>query len=208
MSQAEKFSTTNHDWHSAKYVDEWIMRDILRERERRPLLEQMFSGVSIPRDRALRVLDVGGGYGAVTEQVLRAFPHAQVTLQDYSQLMLDRARQQLSNYPDRVRFILCDLQESSWTHRVVGPRIGESFDLVVSGIAIHNLREENLIAGCYRAIFEVLKPGGAFVNCDHFDNVGGIATHLRMLRDAGFEDAECTFEVPGTAIIAARRPAG
>jgi trans-aconitate methyltransferase len=44
----------------------------------------------------IRALDIGAGYSVLTEEVLRAFPKAQVTWQDYSQPMQDHARTRLS----------------------------------------------------------------------------------------------------------------
>ena len=85
-----------HDWHSQTYVDEWIKRDESRDDERRPRIRQMIAMAMLPHDAALNVLDVGGGYGYVTDEVLHAFPNAHVTLQDYSELMLARAREHLA----------------------------------------------------------------------------------------------------------------
>src|SRR5271157_6208819 len=89
-------SVDHHDWHSRSYVDEWIARDITRDEERRQRLRQMLAAAPFARDGEIAVLDVGGGYGVVSEEVLRAFPRAVVTLQDYSQPMLDRARDRLT----------------------------------------------------------------------------------------------------------------
>src|SRR5580704_12365452 len=75
-----------HDWHSETYVDQWIKRDESRDDERRPRIRQMIAMAKLPRDAALSVLDIGAGYGFVTEEVLHAFPNVRVTLQDYSEL--------------------------------------------------------------------------------------------------------------------------
>jgi 16S rRNA G1207 methylase RsmC len=73
---------------------------------------------SLERDSAVAVLDVGRGYGVVSEEILRAFPQVRVTLQDYSQPMLDHARRQLSGYGDRIRYVAADLCDPSWIDRV------------------------------------------------------------------------------------------
>ncbi len=70
---AAGFKLFPHDWHSTEYVSEWIARDVTRDDERRPLLRQMLASAGLPHDAAPDVLDVGAGYGAVTEEVLRAF---------------------------------------------------------------------------------------------------------------------------------------
>ena len=51
---------------------------------------------------------------------------------------------------------MADLSDPSWVQAVGGP-----FDGVVSAIAIHNLRDPDVIARIYADIFTVVKPGGA-----------------------------------------------
>src|ERR1700691_5473256 len=89
-------SIGEHDWHSTDYVGWWINRDLSRDAERRRRLKEMLSEAGSTADAALAVLDVGGGYGVVSEEVLAAFPHAYVTLQDYSEPMLAAARERLA----------------------------------------------------------------------------------------------------------------
>jgi ubiquinone/menaquinone biosynthesis C-methylase UbiE len=198
LEKPKGFAMFPHDWHSTDYVVEWITRDAARDPERRPLLRQMLSFAPFPRDAELKVLDVGAGYGAVSEEVLWAFPAARVTLQDYSQPMLDRARQRLADPSDRLRYVLCDLADPSWPKQVGGP-----FDLAVSAIALHNLRDPEKIFACYWAIHDLLKPDGSFLNCDRF--VEGIEPHLGALREAGFDRVECPWrESPRAIVVAAR----
>jgi ubiquinone/menaquinone biosynthesis C-methylase UbiE len=158
----------------------------------------MLSAAPLPRDAALEVLDVGAGYGVVSEEVLQAFPAARITLQDYSQPMLDRARQRLAGHSDRLHYVLCDLADPSWPLQVGGP-----FDLAVSAIAIHNLRGPAKIYASYRAIRDLLKPGGYFLNCDRF--VQGVQPHVAALRESGFDRVECPWQEPPRAILIAER---
>jgi ubiquinone/menaquinone biosynthesis C-methylase UbiE len=197
-SDSRPFALVPHDWHSSDYVSEWITRDTTRDGERRPLLQQMLSAAPLPHDAALEVLDVGAGYGVVSEEVLLAFPAARITLQDYSQPMLDRARQRLADHSERLRYVMCDLTDPSWPLQVGGP-----FDLAVSAIAIHNLRDPAKIYACYRAIRDLLKPGGYFLNCDRF--VQGVQPHVAELRESGFDRVECSWQEPPRAILIAER---
>lgn len=197
-ADTKTFSLVPHDWHSSDYVSEWITRDVTRDHERRALLRQMLSFAPFPHGMELEVLDVGAGYGVVSEEALQAFPAARITLQDYSRPMLDRARQRLAGHPDRLRYVLCDLVDPSWPQQVGGP-----FDLAVSAIAIHNLRELEKIFACYRAIHGLLKPGGCFLDCDRF--VEGLEPHLTELREAGFDRVECLWQEPPRAILLATR---
>lgn len=194
-AETKNFTLLPHDWHSTDYVAEWIARDATRDAARRPLLRQMLSYAPFARDAELDVLDVGAGYGVVSEEVLLVFPAARITLQDYSQPMLDRARERLADHSHRLRYIVCDLTDPSWPQQIGGP-----FDLAVSAIAIHNLRDPEKIYACYRAIHDLLRPGGWFLNCDRF--VGTVEPHLVELRSAGFAQVGCPWQEPPRAIIA------
>jgi ubiquinone/menaquinone biosynthesis C-methylase UbiE len=200
-SEPRTFNPFPHDWHSADYVSGWITHDVARDPDRRPLLRRMLSFAPFPRESELHVLDVGGGYGVVTEEVLTAFPAARVTLQDYSQPMLDQARRRLIGHSDQLACVICDLTDPSWP-----PAVGGPFDLAVSASALHNLRDSEKIFACYRAIHGLLKPGGWFLNCDRF--VEGVEPHLAKLSDAGFGRVECPWERPPRAIVVAARVTG
>jgi SAM-dependent methyltransferase len=199
MAEARDFAVGEHDWHSKSYVDWWLARDREREPERRERLSQMLGHAPFATDAEIAVVDIGGGYGIVSEMVLEAFPRARVTLQDYSQPMLEAAQRRLAPHAERVGYVVADLTDPAWTERVGGP-----FDLAVSAIAIHNLREVAPIAATYRGIAQILKPGGLFLDYDlFFDKLGGLEGHRAMLRDAGFARALCLFQYPPAAALAA-----
>jgi ubiquinone/menaquinone biosynthesis C-methylase UbiE len=195
------FKLFPHDWQSAEYVAHWIGHDVTRDDDRRPLLRRMLAASGLPPDAAPEVLDIGAGYGAVSEEILAAFPAARVTLQDYSEPMLAEARRRLAGRAQPLRWAVCDLTDRAWPQRVGGP-----FDLAVSAIALHNLPSRDDIFACYRAIRGVLRPGGRFLNCDRYPE--GVEDHLAALRDAGFSGVECIWRDAPRAILAATRPPG
>lgn len=184
----QKFNVTEHDWNDSTYVDQWIARDRTRD-DRLPVLKEMVTFAPFAPDAAISVLDVGAGYGAVAVHVLERYPNATLTLHDYSQVMLDRAKSELAKDGARLQFRQSDLTDPGWTKNLGGP-----FDLVVSGIAIHNLFDNGQIAAVYKAIYEKLKPGGAFLDCDHFMRIGGSAVHIDLLKNAGFKNVEKKWE--------------
>jgi SAM-dependent methyltransferase len=188
----------DHDWHSDHYVGHWVERDTKRAAERAPILDRLIAAVPYARDAAIDVLDVGAGGGVISEAILKAFPNAKVTLQDYSQPMLDRARERLAADAGRVRFALGDLRDPAWTRNVGGP-----FDLAVSGIAIHNLHDMAAIAAVYEGVYGLMKRGGCFLDYDHFDRAGGVPLHQHMLKVAGFATAEPVWQEHPTAILKA-----
>ena len=188
-----------HDWQSSQYVAHWIDHDVTRDADRRPLLRRMLKAAELPADAAPVVLDVGAGYGVVSEEVLRAFPGARVTLQDYSRPMLDRARERLAASAGHLTYIVCDLTDPAWAKKVGGP-----FDLAVSAIVLHNLPRTDDIFACYRALRGLLAPGARFLNCDRF--TGGVEPHLAALREAGFRPVGCLWHEPPRAILSAAAP--
>jgi trans-aconitate methyltransferase len=190
--------TVPHDWHSERYVADWIAQDAARDPVRRPRLRDMLAAAPFPRDARLAVLDVGAGFGAVTEEMLKLFPAAEVTLQDYSQPMLAEARRRLAGHAPQLRYVECDLTDPSWANRVGGP-----FDLAVSAIALHNLRDEGGIFACYRAIRDLLRPDGWFLDYDLFFR--GVEPHIDAMRAGGFTTVECRWQEPPRAIVAASR---
>jgi SAM-dependent methyltransferase len=188
----------HHHWDSADYVRSWIAHDVERQAERAPIVGRLIAAVPFGRDAAIEVLDVGGGHGVIAEAVLDAFPRASVTIQDYSPHMLAAARERLARYSGRLRTVLSDLTDPAWMTTVGGP-----FDLAVSGIAIHNLQAMAAIAACYEGVRSLLKSGGAFIDYDHFDRVGGVPLHQHMLKVAGFAGAEVIWHEHPTAVIKA-----
>ena len=171
-----------HDWHSADYVNDWIKKDVTRDEDRRPMLTRMIERIPRQRQDKIQVLDVGAGYGELTRCVLEVFPEARVICQDFSEPMHQHARERLGEFIDRVDYVKSDLSRSNW----VAPfEQSQSFDAVVSSIAIHNVRFSERIRGIYQEVAQLLAPGGSFLNCDLvFDNV---ETHLGWL-EADFED--------------------
>ena len=173
-------SHDKHDWQQADYAASWVAKNEGRVERRGAVLDRMMALAPYPKDRALRVLDVGGGYGFVSAAVLRAFPKAEVTLQDFSAPMIAEAKRYLSSHAAQMRFVQSDLTDPAWAAGL-GP-----FDLVVSAIAIHNIRKIEAMQACYRAIRDLLVPGGWFLDCDHLDKAGGPDKHAAMMRDVGF----------------------
>src|SRR5215470_14736713 len=188
----------HHHWESADYVRGWLARDAGRQDERAPIIARLIAAVPFARVAAIEVLDVGGGAGMIAEAILDAFPTARVTVQDFSPHMLAAARGRLSRHSARLLTVLSDLTDASWTKTAGGP-----FDLAVSGIAIHNLHDMAAIAACYEAVRSLFKTGGAFIDYDHFDRVGGVPLHQHMLKVAGFASADVLWHEHPTAIIKA-----
>jgi tRNA (cmo5U34)-methyltransferase len=113
-----------------------------------------------PREATLDLLDLGAGFGALTERILARYPRATITCVDGSAEMLALARKRLAPHGYRVRLQLANLASDSW-----GTGIAGSFAGAVSALAIHHL-EDARKRELYREIFDRLAPGGLFLNND------------------------------------------
>lgn len=107
--------------------------------------------------------DIGCGGGALAQALLLQYPEAHATLVDFSQPMLDAAKKQLGAHRPVPRFAVADLATPAWRETIADRA---PFDAVVSGYAIHHLPNERKRA-LYGEIFDLLVPGGMFVNVEH-----------------------------------------
>src|SRR5205807_8302734 len=114
MASEPRRPSMHHDWHSEQYVTDWIAHDVARDPERRPRLQQMLEMAPFPRDAAIEVLDIGAGYGAVSELVLNRFPYARLTLQDYSQPLLAQAKLRFAARASRLTYLTSVRSYPAW----------------------------------------------------------------------------------------------
>ena len=103
----------------------------------------------------VRVLDLGGGTGALSSAILDGLPQARVTVLDIDAEMLAEARRRLARFGDRVGF-----REASFLDPL------PTVDAVVASLALHHVHDLDQKTEMYRAICAALTPGGAFLNLD------------------------------------------
>lgn len=161
-----------HDWHSHAYAHEWMER---QDDDARVYLRHITHLLPFDPDDAIRVLDIGAGYGALSRLILDAFPHSRIVLHDYSEPMLRQARVYLSGASDAVTFVRGDLLSDDWKQDLTG-----EFDAVVSTIAIHNVRHADRIKSIYRDVYSMLAPGGCFFNADYVQPAGARVAQVRQ----------------------------
>jgi len=148
------------------WKDRDVARAFLNERslmipDRPKQLEVLLQVLRHWRPQPQRILDLGAGDGILLATLLEAFAEAMGIAVDFSPLMLDQARARLSRFGQRVTTLEADLQTPNWQGMLTG-----TYDVIVSGLAIHHLTDERK-RGLYREIFNLLSPGGVFLNCEH-----------------------------------------
>ncbi|MGI8963336.1 MAG: class I SAM-dependent methyltransferase [Thermomicrobiales bacterium] len=111
----------------------------------------------------LHMLDLGCGGGIATQAMIDRFPVSRAALVDFSEPMLDAARQRFVDTEVDRRIVPGDLLVNDWLAEV---EQSAPFDLVVSRYAIHHLPHERK-RSLYAETFDLLRPGGMFINIEH-----------------------------------------
>lgn len=147
------------DWrHWVERWDRMQERYLVRRAERVALIVGLIQETVDP---VSHVLDLGCGTGTLMEPMLQTFPAAEIHGIDFDPVLLPLAQERLRSHGARAHLHLTDLRAEGWPEQLPG-----SFDAVVSATALHWFTEAEL-AGLYRQLTRVLRPGGLFLNADH-----------------------------------------
>jgi SAM-dependent methyltransferase len=169
-----------------------------------------------------RILDLGTGDGYVVGLLQTVHPEAELMAADFSPEMLRQARERFDG-DARVQVVEHDFDEPL-------PAAWGSFDAVVSAFAIHHVVDERKRA-LYREVFDLLRPGGAFLNLEHVDSatpelheafldaigygtqgddpsnkLAPVETQLDWMREIGFAHVDCHWKWRELALLAGVKP--
>jgi SAM-dependent methyltransferase len=204
-------------WSDPAKVDEYVGR----VGRLAPRLAGEAALVELLPDAPARVLDLGCGDGRLTALLLDARPSvAEAVAVDSSPAMLERARARFVDEP-RVRVLEGDLADPITA-------LG-TFDVVVSGFAIHHLVDPRKVALLHE-IAAQLSPGGVYANLevvasptpelhaefrraiereadDPEDKLVDVETQLTWMRAAGLAHVDCMWKWRGFALLAGRQTA-
>jgi ubiquinone/menaquinone biosynthesis C-methylase UbiE len=188
----------HHDWSSQQYVDQWAEGQDKREVEREEIFHLIARTLSDDLQAALTILDLGAGYGALTQFLLKHFPKARALCQDGSEEMAKLGRQRMEHLAGRFDYVLGDFSKPGWRQKIDG-----CFDAVVSAIAIHNVRSPEIIKSIYGETFLLVKTGGCFLNFDRM--TPSKEDQLSWLQEAGFRNVQCFWDGGRRALVGGYR---
>ena len=188
----------HHDWSSQQYVNQWAQGQDKREVEREEIFRLIARTLSEDPQAHLKILDLGAGYGALTQFLLTHFPKASALCQDGSEEMAKLGRQRMEHLTERFDYVLCDFSKPGWRQKIDG-----SFDAVVSAIAIHNVRSPEIIKSIYEETYLLVKSGGSFLNFDRM--TPSKEDQLAWLQEAGFSHVQCLWDGGRRALVSAYR---
>ena len=169
-----------HDWDSSQYVSRWAEGQDKKEDQREEPFQVLAKTIPYAKNLSIRILDVGAGYGALTQALLNYFPNATAICQDGSREMAKLGQERMAKLKGRFDYVVCDFSKPGWSELITGP-----FEAVVSSIAIHNVGPK-IIESIYGEIYPLVKSGGCFINFDR--ERPPLEDHFKWLRQAGFQD--------------------
>lgn len=125
-----------------------------------PLMMELISALAVKiQPDARNLLDIGCGAGNNAIAILRLKGGINCDLVDLSAPMLERAKERLEKEnAGRVRIFQGDFRE------IALPQL--NYDLIIAAAVLHHLRDDTDWESCFRKIYGLLKPGGAFFVSD------------------------------------------
>jgi cyclopropane fatty-acyl-phospholipid synthase-like methyltransferase len=170
------------DWH--QWFERWEAMQDCYIPERLHRFDLMFERAGMARGGEVDILDLGCGPGSLSFRALQRYPNARIVAADFDPVLLTMGQKVAGKRAGRIRFVQVDIREAAWW-----AEYGHAFDLVVSATALHWLNEEHL-AETYQRVYEVLKPGGRFMNTDHVaSDDPQMQTRFREIKEATQQEA-------------------
>lgn len=124
------------------------------------VLELIAQAATATNPDAKSLLDVGCGAGNYALKLLQTLPDMDVTLNDLSRPMVDRAHARVSAATTgEVRTVQGDVREIE---------LGEGqFDVIVAAMVLHHLRGDAEWDAVFGKLYNSLRPGGSLWIADH-----------------------------------------
>jgi SAM-dependent methyltransferase len=146
------------DWNI--FSSPWDAMQLKHNPFRKEQIEVIINSSGILENESPIVLDLGCGPGILGKLLINENPKTQYYGADGDPLMLSAMKHNLQS--KHVHALQLDLRKTEWGHAYTG-----HFDSVISLTALHWLSQEHLNK-LYRAVYNVLKPGGIFVVGDPY----------------------------------------
>lgn len=119
--------------------------------------------INLTQTEVKSFLDLGCGNGILGGVIHQQYSDAKGIFVDISESMMQSAQSNPLLQKDKSTFIREDFGHNKWMQSVIQLA---PFDVIVSGFAIHH-QPDNRKIEIYREIYELLKPGGLFLNLEH-----------------------------------------
>jgi tRNA (cmo5U34)-methyltransferase len=120
------------------------------------MLRALIDSIHFNHEMPIRVMDLGCGTGTIAKRISEEYLNSKIVCVDIASNMIDIAKYKLSKHKN-TRFIVDDFSKIDFH---------ETYDVVVSSLALHHLESDNLKKVIYKKIFNCLSNTGQFINAD------------------------------------------
>lgn len=189
------FVGAEHEFHSKTFALGWAERFVPTP-ERIRLFDLICSELEKTIPEHGHIVELGIGPGYLATHILERFPRVSYQGLDFSEPMLEIARNRLDRYSARVTYTPAELVEHAWEENLVSP-----VHAIVSTWALHDLGSPQAIKTVYERAHRALRPGGILLNGDFIQPAGArqefeggrflVDQHLELLAEVGFAEATC-----------------
>jgi tRNA (cmo5U34)-methyltransferase len=219
----------NYDHYATAKYDDDIVRSIPGHVELHQHIDQLVE--SLPEQP--KILELGIGTGLTAERILRRFPRARYSANDFSKTMLDGARDRLQNY---------DVQYLEGDYSLID--LPTDNDAIISVIGIHHQETNEDKRNLFQRIYNSLNERGVFIFGDlvtyrtpteaalnetkHFEylrdnaqdeesfqewkdhherlnKLAHLEDQVEWLREVGFREVEVLFQKYNTVLVYAKK---
>jgi SAM-dependent methyltransferase len=149
-------------WGSREFVENWATKGGWQAPIREAQVAMVLRMIPHPGDAAIRVLDIGAGYGALAAALLKERPGATAVCLDASAEMLKLGEERNPEFKARMRFVQGSLETPKWVAALEGP-----FDAVISSRALHHFTANQRRRYIFQEVFSLVRSGGCFINADN-----------------------------------------
>jgi tRNA (cmo5U34)-methyltransferase len=208
------------------------------DRQRRKLIPCFddFYGIAtslaVSKSDAPSILDLGAGTGLFSSYIISLYPDSKLTLVDFSEAMLSKARERFSGMSN-IKYIAADY---------LAYEFNETYDIIISALSIHHLSGDEKRA-LYKKCFGLLNPQGVFINADQVlgeteylenlyrsdwsnkieasglsreeldsayervkaDKMSNLHDQLEWLKSSGFSDVDCVYKYYSFVVLTGRK---
>ena len=186
------------DFHSPESVDEWLHSLDERWPARTGVARHIVDQIDALPVFDPQVVELAPGDGRLADQLLNALSSTYIGI-DFSIPLLDRTRERLAPYGNRVCLLHADLNEDDWPAQINGP-----VHAVFSLQSLHDLGDGHQVDRIYKMARDILVPGGLFLNADLLHNPADprpgrltVERHLELLYAHGYQRVACTLKTGG-----------
>ena len=123
------------------------------------------------------IVDLGTGTGNGIEYLLSRTENSKFIGVDFSSEMINVAKRKFKGN-ERVKFVICRLDQLKFA--------SNSIDYFISAGTFHHIKNKKKV---FKIIWHALKPGGKFLNIDHFEPGTKYNDEMQKLRNSNPEAA-------------------